>query len=147
MKGGLGKDCVLFDELPVLTYRSIGLTLTTRDDYGDTGPDLSQLGSSVLINGLTVHRASTEGGELTYSITAMSGGPDTAVLLWYKPNDTLLWIRCRSAADCKVAEQIAGSVKFGSAAESCQQMEADLLLAEQKTGQPSPPLIRQCQRR
>lgn len=147
VRGAPPGDCVLFDEGPVLTHRSGTFTMRTRDEYGSTGPAAGQLGSPVLINGRRVHRSSSEGGASTYVVTADSGGPDSAALLWHQPTDALLWMSCEAPADCLLAEQVAGSVVFKSAADACRQVEADRRLAALKRGSPPPAPSGRCRGR
>jgi len=107
-------NCVMFDEGPVLAYEAATFRLRTRDNYGDTGPASTQLGSSMTINGREVRRATSTNGTFTYSVTVGGSGPRTATKLGLEPDDALLWMTCRARRDCLLAEQIAGSVVFRS---------------------------------
>lgn len=132
--------CVLFDEGPVLSAARGTFGLQSRDDFGDTGPAAGQLGNAVLINGRQVHRSKSGDGTVTYVVAAGSGGSDAAPLLWLRPDDALLWMRCSEPRDCLVAEQVAGSVAFESARQACQRMQAARRSTGVKLGQaPAPP--------
>lgn len=145
VEGASPNDCVFFDEGPVLDYRSGTFTLRSRDEYGVTGPSSEQLGAPVLVNGRIVNRSSF-GGARTYVITASSGGPASAALLWHQPIDALLWMSCRAPADCLLAERVVGSISFKSAAEACRQMEAARRLASLKSGSKPTATLRRCRR-
>lgn len=135
MPGAPAEGCVLFDEGPVLHYKSDGLTLRSRDPYGEQGPR-EDWGEPVVLGAVPGHRKALPDGAWRYLVTTVAGGPGSAaVAIWREKARPLIWGRCSGEAGCGTLQRTLASIRFPSAREHCRAM----LIRRGAPGAPPPP--------
>jgi hypothetical protein len=99
----------------VLTYDDEALSLRTRDNYGDTGPNTRQF-SQVRLNGRLIHQAKAKDGSKLFTLTVGAAGFGATQRMGLDAGDALLWLHCRSQEGCAIAQAVMASVRFRNSA-------------------------------